>query len=40
MNIDPHKYSFFIFGVVATACLWWFTEKMLNKHLGPKVDNL
>ena len=28
---------YFIAGIVITATLWWFTEKMLDRHIGPRL---
>lgn len=29
--------TYLIIGVIATASLWWLTEKLLDKHIGPRV---
>lgn len=28
---------YFIAGIIATAALWWLTEKLLDRHVGPRV---
>lgn len=27
----------FILGIIATATVWWLTEKLLDRHIGPRV---
>lgn len=28
----------FAAGVFITAALWWEAERLLNRHIGPRVD--
>lgn len=28
---------YFILGIIATAVVWWTTESLLDRHVGPKV---
>lgn len=28
--------TWFIIGAVVTAAVWWATEKILDKHIGPR----
>lgn len=29
----------FVAGIVITAAVWWLTEKLLDRHIGPKVND-
>lgn len=35
--MTTRKIAFFAAGVIVSACLWWATEKMLDRHIGPRV---